>query len=388
MRQAQKYEEIEPLLKLCKAGRLFDVQNWIAEGKPINPSSEIDKKRGKKSPLQVSMDTGFHSLVEQLLKSGASLEEPGYCPLQHALRKRRFDLIELLVNHGKNIHSVDMNMVFETWDPQIIEYLIEKGGDLKNGNPLAEALCNRIRTALGVFKRYEHKFPFLKEQVDIALRYHCKEGNLKWVSLMLWAGGNPYLKGPDSPYYDDPEEYVSALELAALYGHTDVFKLKNIKLDPSNEIAGDLLRNCCFSDDCHFLKTLLEKGYDPRQMEDKGSSLIQSLIYSMTLDFNPYTYTRNQKDIDTSRSRRKVEMIHMLVRHGAQWQPENDGTVNDTRRSFLKMKDDYVMEFVWIMSEYQACTRHSVERLMKTPSIRSLISKHTARYNELLENFN
>ena len=36
--------------------------------------------------------------------------------------------------------------------------------------------------------------PAVREQANIALRYHCKEGNVKWIALMLWAGADPYAK--------------------------------------------------------------------------------------------------------------------------------------------------------------------------------------------------
>ena len=30
----------------------------------------------------------------------------------------------------------------------------------------------------------------------MALRQFCQEGNLKWVSLLMWAGANPRSRGP------------------------------------------------------------------------------------------------------------------------------------------------------------------------------------------------
>jgi len=42
-KRANDYEEIKPLIDLCKAGRLFDVQAWIADGKPINPPPPPEK---------------------------------------------------------------------------------------------------------------------------------------------------------------------------------------------------------------------------------------------------------------------------------------------------------------------------------------------------------
>ena len=186
--RVEEYHEIKPLIALCKAGKLFDVQGWIASGKPVNTPPIPSKGRRGKSPLEVSIDTGFHSLVEVLLDGGAIIEPEGWdSPMNRALKARRFDIVKLLVAHGFDPRSVNMEQVFDSWDPEIMSYFIDAGADVESGNPFAYALCNRIRTALGVFKRYRERFPSLEEQANIALRHHCKEGNTKWISLMLWA---------------------------------------------------------------------------------------------------------------------------------------------------------------------------------------------------------
>jgi len=387
MKQAITYEEIIPLIDFCKMGKLFEVQAWISAGKPVNPPHPADKKVRKKSPLQIAIDAGFHSLVELLLQGGAALEEARYSPLAHAVEKRRLDLVVLLVTYGADIHAVTMEEVFGTWNNDIVEFFINKGADLETGNPLAEALCSRIRTALAIFKRFQDRFPSFQEQVNIALRHHCKEGNLKWVSLMLWAGGDPHVKGPDSPGDCDPEGYNSALELAALYGHFDVFKLKAIRLDPNHPSAGGLLLNACYNEKPSLLKMLLEKGFNPRGLEDKGSSLIQCLLSRMSWNFNRWTLSRKENDIDSYDSRDITKMIHMLVRYGARWEPREKGDVSLVRRSLLKMKSDYTMEFIWIMSEYKACPPNAIDDLMKNPAMRSMVSKHVGRLNMLMDSF-
>jgi hypothetical protein len=40
--RAKDAAEIKPLLELCRAGRLFEVQAWIAAGKPINSPTNSD----------------------------------------------------------------------------------------------------------------------------------------------------------------------------------------------------------------------------------------------------------------------------------------------------------------------------------------------------------
>lgn len=385
MKRAETYDEIKPLVALCKAGRLFEVQKWIAAGKPVNLPLSPDSRHRRKSPLEVSMDCGFHSLVQVLIESAAAIEETGYRPLEHALLKRRLDLVELLVDHGASIHSVSMESVFDTWLPEIMEYFIERGADVETGQPLAGALCSRIRTALGILKRYKNRFPGFQEQANIALRFHAKEGNLKWVSLMLWAGADPYVRGSDCDE-PDPECAVSALELAVLHEHFDIFKLKSIRLDPSHAFAHELLRKACFADKADFLNELLKKGFNPNNQKNGGSSLISSLLGDMTWSFD-LDHRTPKKDLDTSRSREKLKMIHLLARHGARWIPEDKDEISHARRSLMKMSPDYTAEFIWIMSKYKACARGPIEELIRTPSIRALVSGHLTRIAELLDSF-
>ena len=194
--RAENVEAIAPLVELCRSGRLFDVQEWIAAGKPVSPPLIQKKGTKARSPLDVAIERGFHSLVQVLLEGGAFQEPEGFdCPMNRALRARRFDIAQLLVDHGFDPKSVDMGEVFASWDPQIMSYFVGRGADIQTGNPFARAFCNRIRTALRVFKECRERRPEIQEQANIALRHHCKEGNLKWVSLMLWAGGDPYKPG-------------------------------------------------------------------------------------------------------------------------------------------------------------------------------------------------
>lgn len=393
-RRAQTQDEIKPLVELCKAGKLFEVQEWVKAGKPINLPLVHEKRTKRNRPLWVAIELGFHSLVRVLLEDGAEIEESDYSPLDHALWKRRLDLIQLLVEHGADIHSVTMKSVFETWDTRIMEYFIEKGADVETGNPLAHALCSRIRTALSIFQRYKDRVSSFQKQINIALRHHCKEGNLKWVSLLLWAGADPYEKGPDSAHDESyPEEDKNALELAALFGHFEIFKFKRIQLDPKQPRAKELLQEACHGGKADLLRVLLAKGFNPQEFEDEGSPLIQSLLNNLCWSFSYdsydfYSYRRRpRKDIDTSKSREKIKMIHLLVRHGAKWKPKDESDVNDARRSLLKMSPDYTMEFIWIMSQYKACNRENIKQLIRTPSMRALLSKHNQRINEMLESF-
>jgi len=85
-------DDARTLLALCESGKLHDVEKWIASGKSFRVPPEL-----KKTPLGVALETGFHSLIESLVR-----HEPDQSVKNHALTTaalmKRLDLVELLVS--------------------------------------------------------------------------------------------------------------------------------------------------------------------------------------------------------------------------------------------------------------------------------------------------
>jgi hypothetical protein len=307
--------------------------------------------------------------------------------MDKALLMRRFDLIQLLVEHGYDVKRVDMEIVFSTWDPEIMEYFIDRGADAEQNNPLAVAFCSRIRTALRIFKKYKEQFPSFQEQANIALRYHCKEGNMKWISLMLWAGADPYVPGTENPseVRDPDDEGLSALGFAALYEHFEVFRLKQIRVDPDHPVAREIMRYVDTEGGVEVVRDLLEKGMNPNDQENGGCSAIQGLLSRMEFDFSHLGrhFDSSRDGIDSHRSREKIRLIHLLAKHGGKWVPKDPGEINAARKSFLKLTPDYSVEFVWIMAKYKACSRQVIDQLLRTPTMKRHTTRHSQRINEL-----
>jgi ankyrin repeat protein len=388
IRRVSDYEEIRPLVELCKAGRLFDVQAWIAAGKPVNTPPIPEKGRRSKAPLEIALDLGFHSLIQVLLEAGA-VQEPtdGWdSPMSKALTSRRFDIAQLLIQHGFDPKSIDMKQVFDTWDPELMEYFIERGAEMEKGNPLAYALCSRIRTALRILKQYRERFPSFEEQANIALRHHCKEGNLKWVSLMLWAGADPNKPGIENFAQEncsDEDNGLSALGYAALYNHFDVFSLKKVKLDPAQPAMKEVMSYLCEEGGFEILMKLLEKGMDPNDQENGGCSAIDNCLCRMGWTFSIYG-DFDDRDTDTSRARESIKAIHLLAKHGAKWKPSDRRAVSHARRSLLKLKPDYAVEFLWIMSKYNASTLDDCQQLISTPAMKRHVSRYRERVTQIM----
>jgi hypothetical protein len=390
--RAKDYDQIRPLIELCKAGKLFEVQEWIAAGNPVNPPPLPTKGQRGKTPLEVAIEHGFHSLIKILLQAGAVQEPDDYrSPMNSALSMRRMDIVTLLVEHGYDPRSVDMRRVFDTWDPGIMEYFIERGAEAEEGNPFAYAFCSRIKTAFRVYKQYRDRFPTLREQANTALRHHCKDGNLKWVSLMLWAGADPYAPGPQD-WDDEPDpEYggSSALELAARYNHFEIFGIRQLRLDPKHPGMKETIYSLCDDEGFPILKKLLAGGMDPNDGQTGGCSVIQSLLHSMDWDFSRFSWDRDRSTglLDTENAREKLKAIHLLAKHGAKWIPKEKRDINSARRSLLKLKPDYTVEFVWLMSKFKACSREQVQALIGSPTMKRHIAQHGQRLHELLSSW-
>jgi len=225
MKRSKSWVDIELLIEYCKQGKLLEIQQWIASDNPVNPPEQPHGKTQRYTPLQIAINKGFHSMVQVLLEAGALLKDGTYDALKHAIKVKRLDLVELLVEHGADPTSADMRLVFGTYSPELIDYFILNGADAETQHPLAFSLIEKKRPAIGAFKRHRKRVPSFQEQADIALRYFSMEGDKKWVALLLWAGADPYSVGPVFPPFEpDPDEDLCAVEIAIQDGHYDLLK--------------------------------------------------------------------------------------------------------------------------------------------------------------------
>jgi hypothetical protein len=386
-KRAKSWGQIEPLQLLCQEGRLFEVQEWIAKGGPVNVPAQEPVKRVYPSPLQIAIRAGFHSLAKLLLQAGAFFESDLWdSPLRLALKQRRLDLAQLLVEYGLQVSEVDMCDVFDTWQPAIMEYFIEHGACPEKNNALAYAFCRRIRTALRILKKYEDRFPSFPLQVNIALRYHAYRGSQKWVSLMLWAGGDPYDCGPGSyeESADDALEYT-AIEKAAAGRHINVLKiLIKKRFDPDNHAIYRALMWGTANFGTEFTHLLIQRGINPRNHPKWSSDLIGNQLNQLNWVGGALFMREEKRNLDTEDARNIMMNIHLLAKHGAKWSPDSYH-ISSVRRTLLKMAADYTVETVWIMTKYHVCSPEVLRVLLRTPTIRAHTYEHSLRMHRLID---
>src|SRR3990172_5876900 len=191
---AHSLEDARPLHQLSREARLYDVEHWIADGKPLQLTPEaVPKGTRPKTALQIALETGQHSLATLLLRNGYRLDLERYAPLDLALRFRRWYLFDLLLDWGGDIRSVDTYTVLETYNADLYERFRASGYDLTEGHAMASILGHSTsnRPLLGFVKRHRAQDPKIQRELNIALGDHAREGNERGVALCLWAGGGP-----------------------------------------------------------------------------------------------------------------------------------------------------------------------------------------------------
>jgi hypothetical protein len=393
MKHAETYEEISPLIDLCKEGKVFEVQAWIAAGKPLKLPPWPAKGSNKPSPLYWAIESGGHSMVQVLLEAGVEAEQDEYySSLQQAITKQRLDIADLLVAHGAQMEWVDMRVVFEIWNPKVIDYCVAHGADLVRDDALASALRCCKSKALGLCKRFKEKTPELQKQLDMALDYHCQRGNKKWVLLLLWAGADPYGNVATASELEAwPDEYYCPIISAILGGHKDVLRLKKMLSSHPHPKTIEFLRYACYFPDAGYMELLLKSGCQVNDLPDGTSSLITRIYSSLPTKMDrssllgPFCGMDGHEYIDQYAIDQKAKMLESLLKHGAKWRLTDKVDVRYMRRKMKKMNPNITLEFVQLMVKYKACERASMEELFRTAVLRLHVTKVYGQILDLID---
>jgi hypothetical protein len=358
-------EDAKRLVALCAAGRLYAVDEWIQAGKFLNVPPEL-----KKTPLRVAMSTGFHSLIELLLRHEA-MQQAKNDTLRQAIERRRPDLAELAVAYGAEVASVPFVEALVTGDKRIVTLFLEKGADLVTDFPFAYAFHElRAKTTLGTYLDCKRHHPELadklQEQADMALRQFCKDGNLKWVSLLMWAGADPRSTGPTLDDVDDPDMYTTAFHEACTSGHLEV--LKRLKPDPGRDDLGSMLEDAALLVRREIITYLLSLGANPNNRSDGSSSALDACIRHLGWEdkdrilhrYGPHHLTPAYKVIKTR------EAIRLLIERGAHWRPDSD-SLKDARRILYKIDPEVTVELAGLLATHRACEDALLHHFLRAP---------------------
>ncbi|MBZ5501958.1 MAG: ankyrin repeat domain-containing protein [Acidobacteriia bacterium] len=357
---------------MCRAGRLYEIEKWIADGRPLT----LPAKCG--SLLQVAVETRFHSLTELIAKHENNQSSTN-AALTDAVSSHGLDFGQLLVENGAEVKSVPFSDVLLEWNPHIFRFFLEHGADPVEGSPFAVAFTNKIRTASGPFVELKRSRPevsaALQEQADCALRCFCGKGDMKWISLMLWAGANPRSLGPkvDEVDENDPECFTTALKEASYSGNVEV--LKKLKPDPKRDDLSDLLHCAAVSARSDSIKYLLEIGANPNDKPNGGSSALDTCLWHLNFGSSfPYYRKSLRSKYEVSKG---LDSAREVTAHGAIWNPNDQRAFNDLRRALYGCEPEVTIELLQIFKKHNACPTDRLKELLCKPRLKEHLASQT-----------
>jgi hypothetical protein len=365
-------EESRALLTLCKAGKLYQVEEWIRQGKSlkVHPKSRDE-------PLHATLRTGFFSLIELLARHTESQDLKNEV-LLNAVRRQMPDVAMMLVEQGADPTSVPFSDVICAWDPAMMRFFLSRGCDPFKEDSFARGLSYGIRTALGFYMDCKRDHPEqaddLQRQLDMALSLFCREGNEKWVAMLMWAGGDPHAKVRDLECKDDPEKpwnLISGAEEAARKGHVKVLEL--LDLDASHPDAQRMLHEACSGIHEQAVHYLLKLGVDPNDKENGGSSGLDTVLIHM--DWGKRWQRLLPGHSCTART--CLTMARDLIRHKARWRPDACNLCA-VRRAACEVGPEYVSELVDLLGRPSASSPADLQKLVGSPQMQDQLKRGNA----------
>ena len=367
----------EHLLRLCREGRLFELQAWVADGKPLTVPAGYRQR-----PLRVALETGFHSLIAFLLQHETD-QEAKDTALREALWANRPALMELALKYGASVHAVRFQDVIETWDRAVAALFLRHGADLVTDAPFARAFKQRVKAGLGIYLDCLRARPDLADalqaQADMALRQACQDDDLKWVSLLLWLGANPRAKGLltddlDDASVDASTDRQSALQIACSSRKPEI--LRQLKPDPARDDLRELMAaSGLFSTTPETVAYLVRLGADVNDRPDGGSTVLDSVLryfgWKEAVWEGPCGAYRRTA-VPLAKLQSSLEALRTLVAQGARWVPAAQA-ITDVRRALYRTEPAAVAAVVDLLRSHQACSDDTLATLTAAPKMRALL---------------
>lgn len=306
-------------------------------------------------------------MVEVLLQEGAVDQDEKDDALVRAIDSRNFDLVELLSQYGADIRKVDFDTVLWARQPQIMRWFVANGLDLEcDCYPIARAFRFKHREFLGVYMSVRDTVPTAQRQATMALRCHAADGNLKWVSLLLWAGADPRLPVPRMDDSDvDEEDLETALVAAVRRGQFDV--VKRIGIDPMRDDITALINGYCFWPNPELLEFLIKLGANVRNGEGEDSAIRWA--------FSSFEWSLDSLFRDYSRTDAALRCIEILAANGARWHPNDPYRISCFRRAIAKAPAYDAIRHLERIIKTGAIEQPFFRDLMRTPRMKEILKQ-------------
>jgi len=352
------------LAKIVEAGRLFALQERV-----LGDSHPKDEAFSQYPDLLLqSVKSGFHSMVEVVLKLASWPTEDLMRALNWALHERRGDLAELILEAGAPIQEFDFEELCGTMHVPLMKRFLEGGGNPANDNVFAKALDRfKARPLLRFYKEMRVQYPTLDDQAALALSQAVSDKSVRWSCLLIWAGADPFRKVPHSLEEEWDEEGYMTTAAAEACWHDDEF-LKAMKLKPTQDQAQDLCLRAAFKPTVAKFEMLLKNlsTEDLNRGEAESCEFLEELINYRRFDFGtPYRHSEEDSQ--------RIQCIEYLLKRGAKWNPSNEG-LKRARHGLASFDGLHVASVIRLLTYMPGASEiDKIWELCNTPKMRSKI---------------
>lgn len=370
--------ETKEIRDLVRNGHLFDVEKWAKNGKSLR-RRELDPW---KSLLFEAVDFGFHSMVEILLKNDKWQEEELAEAVAQAASNRRLDMVEILLEHGAPVHRIDFREICQTMDQTLVARFLQLGVDPNKHNAFARSLNeHKAKPLLRIYMALREEFPALNRQASLALYDAVREENLRWTSLLAWAGADPLCEVPYNlnEEFDDVEYTTTAAIQSCM--RKDASFLRALKIKPDPPVLRNLVFYASWEPCPEIIRYLLKLNPTP-SLNDEQSGSCRALEALVKAGKDRFWNRSSGPEYE----QQLLECIELLLDHGARWNPP-DENLTRARRELGSHKAEYVVQVIRLLLYTPGATDFSkMWKLCSTSKIRALInSRDGPLWSELLE---
>jgi hypothetical protein len=336
-------EDLKQLLNSIQRGQLFALQDSLKAGARIRVAQGPGKNL---CLLHEAIRTGFHSMVEELLRIGGWSQPELADALNLARARKRYDIADLLVSHGAQARQLDFQTCCQELDLGAMERHLRAGTDPNRENAFAEALCTiKARPLLRFYRQFRAEFPALDDQAALALSDAVQQNQVRWTALLAWAGADPFRPVPNDlsgSFPVDSENCTTAAREALWRNDPQIMKV--LRLNPTPEKAAEFLKEAAYRANSTLFRSLISKA-NPAVINDThlgGSRALDGLLRRAQNRSAWSTDTETNGETDTLRC------IEMLLDAGAKWRPQAE-ELRSIRRALLKHDSRYIVQVVRLL---------------------------------------
>ncbi len=353
--------EITDLLDLCHSGRIYDVERWIAAGRPIQgPREPMWQSWSSASAVTIAIETRQRDLLRLLLCNGYQLNLDQRPALDLALRERRWDTVDLLLEWGAEAARADPDIVLDTYSAELFERFWQAGNDFTREDCLAHYLARTSsnRPLYGWVRRHQDD-PRIQRALARALVQAIWGRRGRAVHLIRWAGADPHLKVPLLEWHrpetpDEEEDLFSGVQMAVEHGQGKL--LRFFKPDPGRDDMEALWGQVEDPDAVDFL-------FAVKPPNDWSPAILHNLHRIANRWFGD----------DADRHRRCLQRIAALG--GRLTSADADGFAYLRQQIGRMTQTDVRRWMLWWVSEPTHCAPGLYVELTRTPKMRSILSE-------------